>query len=183
MNSPKTQSDSSPMASYFDPEAPDASEQQFSASLGAPAQRPQFVVDAPDGREKLNLVVQDRRGSTEAECSDPNAIPLSSQKAQSSAPSETVHLERDSAGAPSSQQSGFTGEHDWRRQVSAKIGSYKSRKPQKPRYPSLQLQFEPSAYKGGVQSEALSPVATDFDQSLAGQGVASPPPFRQPAPP
>jgi uncharacterized RDD family membrane protein YckC len=182
MNSPKAQSDPSPTASYFDADAADNSEQQFSASLEAPAERPQFVVDAPEGREKLDLVVQDRRSSTEVAQPD-NAIPLSSQKAQSGALSEAVHPERVGAEAPSSEQSGFTGEQDWRRQVSAKIGSYKSRKPQKPRYPSLQLQFEPIAYKGRVQSEALSPVDTDFDQPFADQRVASPPPFRQTEPP
>jgi uncharacterized RDD family membrane protein YckC len=35
--------------------------------------------------------------------------------------------------------------HDWRDQVSAKVNSYKSRRPQKDRYPSLRLPFAPEA--------------------------------------
>src|SRR5205814_6334045 len=40
-------------------------------------------------------------------------------------------------------------EPDWRDQVAAKVTSYKSRRPRKERYPSLQLQFESAANSAG----------------------------------
>src|SRR5579864_8994990 len=48
MNPPEAQSESRDAAAYFDPEAQDLSEQEFSASLEGSAERPQFVVDEAD---------------------------------------------------------------------------------------------------------------------------------------
>ena len=48
------------------------------------------------------------------------------------------------------------GEHDWRDQVSAKVSSYKSRRPRKDRYPSLRLQFEAGTSRNRTTAEAAS---------------------------
>ncbi len=48
------------------------------------------------------------------------------------------------------------GERDWRDQVSAKVSSYKSRRPRKDRYPSLRLQFEAGTNRNRTTEEAAS---------------------------
>src|SRR6185312_6445496 len=119
MNSPETQSDSSSPETYFDPEVMDTSEQEFSASLESSGRAPGFVVDPPDDP-----------GSLERGASRPST-PVTADARPSS---KTEHEADISAAEPSPS--------DWRDQVSAKVKQYKTLKPRKERYPSLQLQFD-----------------------------------------
>ena len=120
MNPPEPQPDSKPAAQYFDPEEFYMSEQQFSASLENREERPRFKVD-------------------EAEASLQNAgcpavheaVP---QRADPALANECAEAAETTAPEPAAS--------DWREQVAAKVNSYKSRRPRKERYPSLQLQFE-----------------------------------------
>ena len=130
MNSPDTQPDLEP-AEYFDPEALDTSEQQFSASLEAPIERPRFVLDVPE-----------EPGAGEEFGGEP--AKSSYQASMAEEPAEATS-EQTPKNSPESEASGLgAGEHDWRDQVSAKVNRYRSRKPRKERYPSLQLQFDRS---------------------------------------
>ena len=129
MNSPETQSDSSSQESYFDPEVMDTSEQKFSASLERPS-RPGFVVDSSDNLPAEaetasfteNLERRASRPSTTTPITNPDAA------------SDTENLSDVSSNEPTPS--------DWRDQVSAKVKHYKTLKPRKERYPSLQLQFD-----------------------------------------
>ena len=116
----------------IDPEAFEASEQRFAASL-EPAELPpaaRFVVDRAPG---------DVAGST--------AEPVSSASEQRQSPAEeqpsyATHsepnsrdLDLDAAGDPSA----------WRQEVAARLNRYRERRqPRAPRYPSLRLRFEPA---------------------------------------
>lgn len=146
MNSPDIQPRLDPSGpdpeEYFDPDMPDMSEQEFSASLEAPVERPRFVVDAAEsGAEDPATLVTDS-GSVESpgenEVSLPPAVRFEGT-AENHAPAEVgdgvLSPDVPSPVVPSS---------DWRDVVSAKVNSYRSRKPRQDRYPSLslQLQFE-----------------------------------------
>ena len=108
-------------STYFDPDAPDVSEQQFSASLDAIDPKPSFVLDGPGN--KLEPQVTSAPGPSPEE-------PIRSLET-----GDSILNEPD---APLS-----TMGDDWRDQVSAKVNHYKSRKAPKVRYPSLHLEFEP----------------------------------------
>jgi uncharacterized RDD family membrane protein YckC len=113
------QFDAEARAAYFDPDMPDVSEQQFAASLEDVA-RPAFVVDTTEAPpvERVDL-----------------PAPKLELEGQAARPPDV--------GPPVVDANPPTIEEDWRDQVSAKINHYKSRKPPKVRYPSLQLEFEP----------------------------------------
>jgi uncharacterized RDD family membrane protein YckC len=107
----------------IDPEAYDASEQKFSASLERPAPdpSPRFVVE-----EEPPLVTrekEDERTNPEVESGV-----LRSQAKQS---------------APSLADPEQPDPESWRREVAARLSHYRSRRRvREPRYPSLQLKFE-----------------------------------------
>jgi len=133
MNSPDTQPGLDP-AEYFDPDAPDGSEQQFSASLEAAIEKPRFVLDVPE--EATSIEESGESGGEAAKCQ-------AAQPERRAAFSEAVSM-----ATPESEEAEVgAGEHDWRGQVSAKVSSYRSRKPRIDRYPSLQLQFEGSPHR------------------------------------
>ena len=143
MNPPENQSDSGPTAAtYFDPETPDMSEQQFSASLETQFARPTFVVDTCATHVEAELPVD----------------------APSPAPSSDGQDARPSA----SEMETAVSDSDWRDQVSAKVSSYKSRRPRTNRYPSLQLQFDTGAYRT-QKSDPRPNAPPSFSESLAAE--------------
>ena len=127
-------------STYFDPEAPDVSEQQFSASLDAVDPKPSFVLD--DAENKL-----------EAQAT-PQLAPADEPRLQ---PLETGHAIVNEPDTPLS-----TMGDDWRDQVSAKVNHYKSRKAPKVRYPSLHLQFEPPPSRVRANPEFEPQLSTDL---------------------
>ena len=110
-------------SAYIDPDAPDMSEQQFAASLDAECPKPNFVMDDPEPNPPQVLPAF-TEPQAEGTAHPPPEISISTLDGQDARPPAI-------------------GE-DWRDQVSAKVNHYKSRKSPKVRYPSLQLQFEPS---------------------------------------
>lgn len=136
MNPPDAQSDSDLKETYFDPEELDASEQYFSASLETSAAKPQFVIDSAE-----------KAGSFSHNVSS-NPQPLERRE---SCPPEPI----DSQGAPDIQSAS-----DWRDVVSEKVKHYKTLKPRKERYPSLQLQFD-SAPTWKLEQTPASRAAND----------------------
>jgi uncharacterized RDD family membrane protein YckC len=152
---------------YFDPDAPDMSEQEFSASLEN-IDRPAFVLDDAEAPLAAIEKIQGVPDPTFVRCDQPGEMPASS--AISSSDEEPERSEEATAVAP-----------DWREQVSAKVNSYKTRSRHKPRYPSLQLPFDEKSYRprqSGADPtvRAANPVAS-FSQAVAAEIVAM-----QPAP-
>jgi uncharacterized RDD family membrane protein YckC len=159
MNPPETQSDSSSLETYFDPEVLDTSEEEFSASLEHQAAGLEFVVDSPDN--SANLERRAPRPSTTDETAHSDA---------EHALTKTEDHAAVSADEPS--------ESDWRDQVSAKVKHYKTLKPRKERYPSLQLQFDTVVpWKSDKPS-----FAAERANFLASSRADSPPPIAEPEP-
>ena len=135
---PRFQPDNDPGPSspprLIDPEAYDASEQQFAASLEADSasSRPHFVVEngQPAGRIGRADSEQLQDGTTAA--ADAGIL---QEK-------ETLEADATNRQMPGglSQQS---GPDLWREEVAARVTHYRARRHQRaPRYPSLQLKFE-----------------------------------------
>jgi uncharacterized RDD family membrane protein YckC len=147
MNPPETQSDFE--SKYFDPEGPDASEQEFSASLEKPAERPRFVVDAPeDSGTELNSALG------QSPCSAQPCCPPILDRGDPEQGAGATAIETEDC------------ESDWRDQVSAKVNRYKSRRPREDRYPSLQLKFESDGYRSPGTEEGAICTALSFSQSI-----------------
>src|SRR5216684_3509669 len=151
MNPPEVQSDPDPATTYFDPDGPDCSEQQFSASLDAQVERPRFVVDAQEDCGK----------APHSPSQDPDGMAGSAEFAGTTeSPTLLTSREQSSKDTFLPVENGNSdGEHDWRDQVSAKVSSYKSRRPRKDRYPSLRLQFEAGTSRNRTTAEAASCVS------------------------
>ena len=124
---------------------PDTSEQYFSASLDAPAERPRFVVDTSAEPVPTEAAVAAKaKGGTETNTSAVESVVPSAGAADIS-----------EDGASQESVSGISPS-DWRNEVSAKVSRYRSRKPRTDRYPSLQLQFEASPLRDQTPREALA---------------------------
>ena len=126
---------------------PDMSEQEFSASLEVPVERPRFVVDA------LEEPGAPEGGKPGGEApNSPEAV--ANETAHIAAVSDQVSKDA----VESQDPDPGIGKNDWRDQVSAKVSSYRSRKPRKDRYPSLslslQLQFEGRPLRDQTPPEA-----------------------------
>jgi uncharacterized RDD family membrane protein YckC len=141
MNPPETQSDSYQQETYFDPEVLDTSEQEFSASLETSGERPGFAVDSPGSLaatpERANLT----------EKMEPRTPVLSGlERPRPFATEAAAQPDREPALTKTEDHPTISGDEppgsDWRDQVSAKVKHYKTLKPRKERYPSLQLQFD-----------------------------------------
>jgi uncharacterized RDD family membrane protein YckC len=117
----------------IDPEAFEASEQQFAASLESrelpPAAR--FVVDHAPGDVTAALVeTSDISGSKQRQ-SPAEEQPSYTTHSETS----SRHLDLDAATDPGA----------WRQEVAARLNKYRERRqPRAPRYPSLRLRFEPA---------------------------------------
>ena len=127
MNPPHPEPDSDQSARYCEFEEPDMSEEQFSASLDRTFERPQFVVDVPE-----EPVTAPRLAAPDTEIIETQEVP---------APQAITALHTSEESPERLSASPLAD--DWRNQVSAKVNSYKARKPQQDRYPSLRLPFEP----------------------------------------
>jgi uncharacterized RDD family membrane protein YckC len=166
MNSPDTQPGLDPPGvdpeAYFDPDAADTSEQEFSASLEAPAERPRFVLDEPSE-------------PATTECAEPGVETASSQEVVTGEPERVETLyEPDSKAKTEPEEAELdVREHDWRGQVSAKVSNYRSRKPRIDRYPSLQLGFATSPQQDQKPPEAVPDAPFEISARVEHPGAAS----------
>jgi uncharacterized RDD family membrane protein YckC len=111
-----------PGSRLIDPEAYDASEQNFAASLDEEPSSPKFVADTEQDLSS-NQAAANRLVSVNPPEHEP-LEPASIQPAQS----EPVKPDLDS----------------WRNEVADRVNNYRARRrPRAPRYPSLQLKFDP----------------------------------------
>lgn len=126
---PDTDSTPRPAPTLVDPEAFDVSEQQFAASLQEkpiqPGQR--FVLEYAEAPASL----------PQAEGSSPSA--------NHEATAEAAGIREENAAPMFAADLGLPSDPDsWRREVAARVNHYRGKRPHEPRYPSLQLRFEPS---------------------------------------
>jgi uncharacterized RDD family membrane protein YckC len=123
----------------IDPEAYDASEQEFAASLAI--SRPKFVVD-PEPVERLQSNPDGPAGLNSEAPLLVEATPEPDKAAAGTIPEEGPDP------------------NAWRNEVSARLNRYRSkRRPKEPRYPSLQLKFEPGepAWSRSATAAATAP--------------------------
>src|SRR5438067_3718513 len=128
MNHPEPQPDSDSNEVYFDSEALDSSEQQFSASLETVGERPGFVLDS----------AEDSVAATDGPSALPLAAPGRVEQRVGDESLQNKDADQFSGGSSHAAQT----ESDWRDVVNAKVKHYKTLKPRKEHYPSLQLQFD-----------------------------------------
>ena len=176
MNPSDVQSDNE--TRYFDPEEIDMSEQQFAASLAATPEKPQFAIDDPDPE-----TAPSKPSVADASAAESLPVPSmgGSQAALDAPRAESGNLRIDS-------QEATDPEPDWRSLVSAKVSSYKARKPLPDRYPSLKLPFEPPPpMSRELQTfAAVEKVGEAFEESSEPPSVPillSPPLLADPLPP
>jgi len=170
MNPSDVQSDAEP--TYFDPEEIDMSEQQFAASLEIRANKPQFEIDEVEGQSEETPTAIVEASGAEFLMDGKLAREIVSQERHDAAGSSL-------SAAPAAPEAQL----DWRNLVSAKVNSYKARKPQKDRYPSLKLQFDPPVQR--VIRERESPPTFDrvHEQASELPALAYPAQIVQPEPP
>ena len=145
-----------PSPRLIDPEAYDASEQQFAASIEEKPAPLRFVVDEPAPAES-------RR---EEFSSEPDQLSTTAVPAEDSA---EVVQELETA-APVADHIGIPGSDSgsWRNEVAARVGNYRARRrPRAPRYPSLQLKFDAPEPSTAQATIAPSRLAVAMQASLA----------------
>jgi uncharacterized RDD family membrane protein YckC len=166
----------------IDPEAFDASEQEFAASLEqAPSpSKPRFVVDEEQASIPANGAVDENtRGAVG--CPEPEVtISDSSGPKDENAPNGgtgSMALSTGTVQKAATHEESVPAEPDpeaWRQEVQARISRYRARKqPRAPRYPSLQLKFESQepAWRDAVPAHPAT-VATPKEVFLPAQAVA-----------
>jgi uncharacterized RDD family membrane protein YckC len=141
--------DPPPPAILVDPEAYDASEQQFAASLEEEHAKPKFVLNDPAESTLPGSRVGDpprQSAENQAECIEAAG-------------------EAEQGGDPFTGQPPTDNSDAWRRELQTKLTQYRARKrPPPPRYPSLQLKFEAaelwsrSAAASSAAAPEISPV-------------------------
>lgn len=147
---------SAPPSTWIDPEAYDASEQSFAASLEAKPQGARFVLD-----EKAD------DSSTTTEFAD-SFLPQNEPEAQN----QEIACDgagRSSSGASTPPSSLLVTDRDsWRAELVAKMNQYRAQKrPRSPRYPSLQLKFETIDHGATARAIPVPPEAVSLHEKPA----------------
>ena len=122
-------------ARLIDPEAYDASEQQFAASVEEKPAVRRFVADS--GQEPSSTLIAEDSGF-QADGSEPTGDPASARDKENGSGDqkglEALTVDASLQNAPPDS---------WRREVADRVNNYRTRRrPRAPRYPSLQLKFE-----------------------------------------
>jgi uncharacterized RDD family membrane protein YckC len=153
-----------PSVRLVDPEAYDASEHRFAASVEEKPAPPRFVPDAarePSANstvgEGLSRAEEDDLKSSR----DPDQLSTALDQAEGSDFSTEVNPEAVvPVAALQAELLGSQGSGTWRREVADRVNNYRARRrPRAPRYPSLQLTFDPPEPSSSAQA-ATSLLAT-----------------------
>jgi uncharacterized RDD family membrane protein YckC len=153
-----------PSSILIDPEAYDASEQEFAASLDQPKGR--FVVDVEAQSETETETKREPNGIGPNNVEVKNAGVKSAEAQQQAVPQPPAEP---SIASPSSDPG------SWREEVAARLNHYRARRqPRQPRYPSLQLKFEAGepAWSRPTPANELPPPITQ--QALRRQAKPEP---------
>jgi uncharacterized RDD family membrane protein YckC len=145
-----------PAERLIDPEAYDASEQLFAASVEENPAHPQFVVEGtPESSGDRNAANNSRQGERE------QLATVNSDSKDSVEPVEQSELPQ--AGLLEPQDSGT-----WRNEVTARVNNYRARRrPRAPRYPSLQLKFDPPEASWSANRATIPPENASTPSRLA----------------
>jgi uncharacterized RDD family membrane protein YckC len=143
-----------PGARLIDPEAYDASEQRFAASVEENSAIARFVANPePSG----NTAAGD--SSSSAEVVQPITVTSDAKEALESVVRST------------SLQTELLGPQDsgsWRHEVADRVNNYRARRrPRAPRYPSLQLKFDPPEASWSAHPATIQPATTAAPNRLA----------------
>jgi len=144
-------------SNLVDPEAYDASEQHFAASL---ERQPRFVVDQEKTAESEPLTLDHELPQpliTQAGTAQDNPS-LGAEKGNPQTPTPPPNVDPDA----------------WRQEIAAKVNHYRARKPRPPRYPSLQLKFESPDHVWRV-SPKNSASNLAVDSSMIAEPASTPP--------
>ncbi len=130
-------------ARLIDPDAFDASEQQFAASLEQRA-APANVNFIPDTDEDSGVPSSCFQGLAIAESTvESNQNASQSQDGPSATQTVAPEIDQDSTAAPAQADSVPQDPDAWRDEVATRVNNYRARRrPRAPRYPSLQLKFD-----------------------------------------
>jgi uncharacterized RDD family membrane protein YckC len=165
-----------PPIRLIDPEAYDASEQRFAASVEEKPAPPRFVPD--DTVQQPSS--QPTAGSPQAGGDD--MLPANSVPAEGSGFDAGRALD-----APLQTELLGTPESDsWRREVADRVNNYRARRrPRAPRYPSLQLKFDPpeESWNSDAAVSPPSPTAAPNRLAVAMQESLADPRGARPIPP
>ena len=150
-----------PSVRLIDPEAYDASEQRFAASVEENSVPSRFVLDA--AQENSSQV----GGSDNARTSEQNS-PLLGPAEESVVVMQTG---QDTAAPPPTLQTELLEPQEsdsWRNEVAARVNNYRARRrPRLPRYPSLQLKFDPPDPAWTAHADSSQPGALPVTNRLA----------------
>ena len=123
-------------ARLIDPEAYDASEQSFAASLNEASASPKFVAD------DVQDLSSNQRAANELPCSREPVDLLTPSQSSQSEPVKPPDLD------------------SWRNEVADRVNNYRARRrPRAPRYPSLQLKFDPPEPSWNDHPATMPPAA------------------------
>ena len=159
----------------IDPEAADASEQMFAASLEDKAEspRPKFVVQASESESSFS---ERDSGSVEAWASETGTeSSAEGDGVVEGTDGESLDDPRSEAGSPAEAMPlSAQSEESWRDEVSARLKKYRARRrPREPRYPSLRLKFETPHARVTAAVESAGPSASSATPMVASrQSVA-----------
>jgi uncharacterized RDD family membrane protein YckC len=153
-----------PKTTLVDPEAYDASEQQFAASLETSG--PRFVVEEESASEPTAPASAARPTRSAAQEPSP-AVP--SPELRQSEELTTLPPRGDSLLSPERQSQ---DPYAWRQEVAARLNQYRARRrPREPRYPSLRLKFESNEPARSLPDPATAAMNRS---AVAAQMVAAP---------
>jgi len=156
-------------ASLIDPEAFDASEQQFAASLEQSSAR----TEARFGQEKFG-----RERFAAPKSMAPRFVveeaPLQVTMIQTDPDAGDTETQEAATPLDPAQPQPPQGPDAWRREVAARLSHYRARRrTREPRYPSLQLKFESELSL--TTPEPTPPLVATFEQEAADLPTAAPP--------
>jgi len=135
-----------PAAELIDPDAFDASEQRFAASVEEKPTQARFVVDQEDRAKTL-----DATGTPVPWLQGDH---LNSDSTQRNSLDEAGDTKANApAGSPQTELSAPQDSNAWRNEITSRVNRYRARRrPRTPHYPSLQLKFDPPESPWTTQS-------------------------------
>jgi uncharacterized RDD family membrane protein YckC len=150
-----------PPVRLIDPEAYDASEQRFAASVEEKSTPSRFVLDAA---QESSSPAED---SETAPAREPDRPPVT--------PAEdgvvVTRVGQDTAASPPTLQTELLEPQEsdsWRNEVAARVNNYRARRrPRLPRYPSLQLKFDAPEPAWTAHADSSQPVPLPAANRLA----------------
>jgi uncharacterized RDD family membrane protein YckC len=165
-----------PAVRLIDPEAYDASEQRFAASVeekvGDKTVPRRFVVDTvqePRSNRAAGGGSSHAEGGGNEPFREPDKLP--GAPASNESGGLVVEMGPETVSPEPSLQAELLRPQDpdsWRHEVAARVGNYRARRrPRAPRYPSLQLKFEPSEPSSTDRAATSQPATTTIPSRLA----------------